>query len=283
MASSDAEIVMPPVSRQTTSQRVAQAIRTYIDEHLEPGDRLPAERNLCQMLGVGRTTLREALRVLQSQGRVSVRAGSGAYVTVPGDSNPFARWPEQLDVTVKDLLGIRLLLESPAAALAATSDVPVEEKRALLTPPLEVMEAATEASELERRVASDLAFHNAIAQLTGNPVLTTALDQLSSLLTESRRVSLSYQGRLARVQDAHTRIRDAILDGDPECAAQAMTMHLAAFGADMGIGSAQVAVPSQALRLIKVEDLADATARDLAGDGEALLDGDGTDTETSAA
>lgn len=254
---SEPKIVLPPVSRQTTSERVALAIRTYIDEHLVPGDRLPAERNLCQMLGVGRTTLREALRMLQSQGRVRVRAGSGAYVTVPGDSSPFADWPAQLDVTVKDLLGIRLLLESPAAALAAAAEVSVEEKRALLTPPLEAMEAATEASDLERRVASDLAFHNAIARLTGNPVLTTALDRLSSLLTESRRVSLSYEGRLERVQNAHLRICDAILDGEPECAAQAMTMHLAAFGADMGISSEQVAVPSQALRMVKVEDLVD--------------------------
>lgn len=265
---SDSDLQLQPVRRQTTSERVAQTVRGYIDGRLEPGDRLPAERQLCQMLGVGRTTLREAMRILQSEGRVTVRAGSGAYVTVPGETTPFAHWSERLDVTVESLLQVRLLLEPAAAALAATASLTREEKAAALTGPLETMAAATAGDQLERRVAADLAFHNAVARMSGNTALLSTLQELATPLAESRRVSLSYEQRLTHVQDAHLRIRDAIVDGDADAASAAMVEHLAAFGVDMGLGAADVMVPASAMRSLTIarlleEHSIDARARDL--------------------
>src|SRR4051812_14706800 len=89
----NAALRAPRLDRATTSARLAAALIELIDDRFEPGDRLPSERALCQAYGVGRTTLREALRTLQAHGRVDVQAGRGAYVTEPRRSTPFARWP----------------------------------------------------------------------------------------------------------------------------------------------------------------------------------------------
>jgi GntR family transcriptional repressor for pyruvate dehydrogenase complex len=207
------------------------------------------------MLGVGRTTLRESLRTLQSEGRLRVRAGSGAYVTAPGQGVALGQWAERLDATVEALLQVRLLLEPPAAALAAAAALTIGEKETALRPPLESLLRATGETELERRVAADLAFHAAVARLAGNSFLLATLEHLSTLLAESLRVGLRDARRLARVHAAHSRICDAILAGDPDAAARAMAMHLALFGSEMGLGRTTSVVPATSWSLVSVEDL----------------------------
>jgi GntR family transcriptional regulator, transcriptional repressor for pyruvate dehydrogenase complex len=249
---------IPPVRRQTTTpERVAETLRDYIDARLEPGDRLPSERALCQMLGVGRTTLREGLRILQSEGRVTVRPGSGAYVTAQEAGTGFAHWPERLDASVEELLQVRVALEPLAASLAAASGMPRADKEHALRVPLEQMDGSLDPEHLERRIAADLAFHTAVARLAGNAVLLQILAELSALLAESRRVSLSYTRRLSRVRSGHARICDAILESDPDAAAHEMMLHLASFGRDMGLGAKRFAMPTLPARFVSVEDVLD--------------------------
>jgi GntR family transcriptional repressor for pyruvate dehydrogenase complex len=252
-----------PLRRKTVSERVAETLREYIQENLQPGDRLPPERELCQRLGVGRTTLREGLRILQSERHVTVRAGSGAYVTVPGENTPFAHWPQRLDATVEELLQVRLLLEPAAAGLAAVADRLPSEKELALQPALDAMQSATDEGQLERRVEADLAFHMAVAKLGGNVVLVTVLDRIAELLAESRRVSLSYPRRVTMVHAAHGKVRDAIVSGLPDVAAREMTLHLAAFARDMGLGGRNVLLPGAPMELVKIEDLLDGQDREI--------------------
>jgi GntR family transcriptional repressor for pyruvate dehydrogenase complex len=207
------------------------------------------------MYGVGRSTLREALRILQSQGRVEVHAGRGAFATVPRSGTPFSQWPERLETTVEELLQIRMLIEPPAAAMAALSGAPRAHKEAELRAPLDQMARSIETGELERRVAADVAFHLAIAALAGNPMLLGILGELSGLLVESRRVSLSYANRLDRVNDAHGAIVEAILDGSPERAASAMAGHLARFAEDMGLGAVALVMPTGPVRAVPLGDV----------------------------
>lgn len=248
-------IGVKPVARETTTSRLADALRELIAEQLEPGDKLPSERALCQMYGVGRSTLREALRILQSQELVSVHAGRGAYVSVPREGTPFSQWPERLETTVEDLLQIRLLVEPPAAAMAALSKLPKSKKQAALRAPIDQMQRAVDDGELERRVAADVALHMAIARLAGNHLVLSILGELSGLLVESRRVSLSYQQRLERVQGGHVAICDAICAGQPEAASTAMAQHLARFACDMGLGKTTLVVPSGPARAVSLEEL----------------------------
>jgi GntR family transcriptional regulator, transcriptional repressor for pyruvate dehydrogenase complex len=246
-----------PLQRKNVSERVAETLREYIQENLQPGDRLPPERALCQRLGVGRTTLREGLRILESERRVTVRAGSGAYVTVPHESSPFAAWPQRLDATVEELLQVRLLLEPAAAAVAATADRLPAEKQLALQPALDAMERASGEGQLERRVEADLVFHMAVAKLGENVVLVTVLERIAELLAESRRVSLSFPRRVATVHAAHSRICDAIVAGQPEQAAREMIVHLAAFGRDMGLGMRNVLMPADPMQPVKIDELLD--------------------------
>lgn len=246
-----------PLKRKNVSERVADTLREYIQENLQPGDRLPPERALGQRLGVGRTTLREGLRILESERRVAVRAGSGTYVTVPNESSPFAAWPQRLDATVEELLQVRLLLEPAAAAVAATADRLPAEKQLALQPALDAMEKASEDGQLERRVEADLAFHMAVAKLGGNVVLVTVLDRIAELLAESRRVSLSYPRRVATVHAAHSNICEAIVAGQPERAAREMIVHLAAFGRDMGLGMREVLMPADPMQPVAIDELLD--------------------------
>jgi DNA-binding FadR family transcriptional regulator len=163
---------------------------------------------------------------------------------VPPPPTPFSQWPERLETTVEELLQIRLLIEPPAAAMAAVSDVDVKTKAATLREPLERMRLAIEEDALERRVAADLTFHLAIAELSQNRIVLGMLRELGGLLVESRRISLSYDERLEIVQSAHEAICDAILAGDPAGAAQAMSEHLTRFADDMGLAGTALVVPA---------------------------------------
>jgi DNA-binding transcriptional regulator YhcF (GntR family) len=105
---------LAPVRRPTLSgevaDRLAEAIRSG---ELVPGDRLPAERELGVQFGVGRTSVREALRMLQAKGMVTVRPGDGVFVAdcpTPAQQ-PMTRWDSQDQFRVDDLFEARLAIE----------------------------------------------------------------------------------------------------------------------------------------------------------------------------
>src|SRR5262245_59456553 len=114
---------MKPVTRTSLSDEIVQQIIDLISrEVLKPGDRLPSERELCKKFGVGRTSLREALRSLAVMGILDGRVGDGTFVS---DSNSkylakSLQWGLLLDrKKVQDLIETRLMLESQTAFLAA--------------------------------------------------------------------------------------------------------------------------------------------------------------------
>jgi GntR family transcriptional repressor for pyruvate dehydrogenase complex len=224
-----------PLSRETMAERLAQAIASVIDKHLRPGDQLPAERMLCRQFGVGRTTLREALRILQSQGRLTVRAGRGAFVAAPSQQRgPFATWRHDFELRIEDLYHLRLVAEPTAAGLAASRPRSRDDQRALKRAST-AMDRGIKENNLEICVQADVAFHRAVAHLSGNGLLQKLMDDLNTFMLESRRVSLSFPDRRPRVHDAHNVIMDAILADDPAAAAAGMDAHLRTFGKEMGI------------------------------------------------
>lgn len=114
---------LAPVRRVTLSGEVADRLSEAIRlGELLPGARLPAERDLGVQFGVGRTSIREALRMLQATGMVTVRAGDGVFVADYASTadHPFARWESQYQYRVEELFEVRLAIEPIAAARAAT-------------------------------------------------------------------------------------------------------------------------------------------------------------------
>ena len=111
------------MEKQTLGEKTAEKLLDMIHERgYTAGDKLPTEMELCQLLGAGRNTVREALRILVSRNIVTIRQGAGTFISekngIPDDPLGFAMMEDRRKLT-RDLLQIRVMLEAPIAALAA--------------------------------------------------------------------------------------------------------------------------------------------------------------------
>lgn len=109
--------------RRTLAESTAEEIKAMIQRNgYEPGQKLPTEKEMTDSLGVGRNTLRESLRILQSHNIVTIRQGSGTYISekygVPDDPFGFELFPDH-DKLNKDILEILVMMEPEVAAMAA--------------------------------------------------------------------------------------------------------------------------------------------------------------------
>ncbi|ACU36026.1 FadR family transcriptional regulator [Actinosynnema pretiosum subsp. pretiosum] len=203
---------------EETVERLVQAVRLGV---VSPGDRLPAERDLAARLGVSRATLREALKSLQDNGYVESRRGryGGTFITgdLPNPTSGAAGVPWELT----DALLLRAALEAGAAELAAGTALSPERRRDLRARQADCAEAGL--PDYRRK---DSRLHLAIAEAAGSPSLTAAIAdvrmRVNALLD---RIPL-LPPNLAHSNDQHTRVVDAVLDGDPEAARRAMAEHL---------------------------------------------------------
>jgi DNA-binding FadR family transcriptional regulator len=186
------------------------------------GTKIPAEPELVAALGVGRNTVREAVRALEHAGLLEPRRGDGTYVRATSDLGAaFLRRARRS--TVLDVLDVRAGLERDAAAAAAQrrTDADITAIRAAL--------AARNSAGEDRSafVAADLAFHRAVIAATGNPVLV----DLYAGLTEAVQRSVAEVDELDDAPASfpgHDELADAIEAGDPDAARAAADSYLAA-------------------------------------------------------
>ncbi len=156
---------------QLLSEQIMADIRA---QGYKPGDRLPTEKALCEQLGAGRNTVREALKLLASRNVVEIRHGSGTFVSdkqgVADDPLGFALVADQEQLT-RDLLQVRCMIEPPIAALAAqyATQEEIDKLEAILLEMERVMEARGDYAELDMR------FHAQIAECTHNIVMETLI------------------------------------------------------------------------------------------------------------
>ncbi len=199
---------------------------------LEPGERLPPERELCSYLGVSRTVVREALNLLEARGLISIEHGRGAVVS---GGNPRAV-RETLGLllrvqskTLWELLEIRKILEVEVAGLAAERTGPedVESMRLQLDRMRESIDAP------EGYVDADVEFHALLARGTRNDVLLTMLEPVVDLLRASRQVSASRPGTALRALGEHEEILRRVEAGDTAGAREEMRAHLARTAEDI--------------------------------------------------
>jgi GntR family transcriptional repressor for pyruvate dehydrogenase complex len=220
---------LPAVERKTVSTQVAERLLGLIrDGRYLPGQRLPTERELCTTLGVGRSTVREAMRWLVVAGVVDIRPGRGAVVTaVSSDTLPVGvAVSAVLDrQALEELAEVRRLLEPEVAAIAAQRVRPPQLER--MRRSMREMQAAAAAGDEEAFVIGDLAFHDALAEAAQNVVLRRMLGSVQDLLRASRVRTIRVPGAAERASLGHARIAEAVAAGDPEAARQAMRAHLA--------------------------------------------------------
>ncbi len=217
---------LEPVRKTKVYEEVVEQIqRLILDGRLKPGDKLPAERELAEAFGVSRTSVRDAIRVLELTGLVEPRQGEGTVVRdLTPDSliNPLASLLLRNSTLLAELLEVRRMLEPPIAARAATH-ASVEEMTRLQ----EILHRQKEKVRRgELAIDDDSEFHYTIATAAKNRVVLKVLDVLMDLLRESRERSLQVQGRLQKSLAGHRRILDAIQRRDPAAAEAAMRQHI---------------------------------------------------------
>jgi GntR family transcriptional repressor for pyruvate dehydrogenase complex len=219
--------VEPIKSTRIYEEIVRQVKQLIADGKLKSGDQLPPERDLAEKFMVSRTSVREALRALQSRGLVEIRAGEGAFVrdiSVEMLIEPLALVILPHREAVGELFEARRLLEPAIAALAArrASREELAEMERILE------DQAKEVAHGRTGVAQDTALHAAIAHSAHNRAITRIVSALMDLLSQSREESLHTPGRPTRSHEDHRRVLEAIKHRDEAAAHRAMLDHLIA-------------------------------------------------------
>ncbi len=226
---SDAVFSPVPVRNafEVTVERLASAIRLGV---LAAGDRLPAERDLADQLGVSRMTLREAIRALREVGLVESRRGRSGGTFVRVSSPPRRRAPRQIGRSMgahlQDALDMRRIVEPGAAELAASRRL----DRSELDPVWRCLDQSGSARPPARRIA-DSRLHLAIAETAGSPSLASAVAQVQLTLDELLRAIPVLAANIAHSDAQHEQIVDAIAHGNAEAARASMCEHVDATAA----------------------------------------------------
>jgi GntR family transcriptional regulator, transcriptional repressor for pyruvate dehydrogenase complex len=224
----DQPIELGPIKSTRIYEEIVRQVKQLIGEgRLKTGDRLPPERELAEKFVVSRTSVREALRALESLGFIEIRAGEGTFVravSVDALVGPLALMMTSQREAIGELFEARRVLEPAIAALAASRATPDE---------IQDMERILESQAREvtagrTGLAEDAAFHTAIGAAAHNHAITRIVHAIMDLLTQSREESLNTPGRPTRSHQDHRRILQAIAKRNPSAARQAMLDHLVA-------------------------------------------------------
>lgn len=230
---------MQPIVRVSLSDKIIEQIVDLIARNvLKPGERLPSERELCKRFGVGRSSLREALRSLAVMGILEGKVGEGTYVSA--NNNKYLekawQWGLLLDPQkVQDLLETRLMLEAQTAFWAAQRVSAEELEQIEMT--LAGMAAAIDRPETY--LENDVNFHLLIAQATHNSMLNSLLTMTRGYLQEWIKRSLiepeegANQKRAESSLAEHKRIVGALHQGNADQAREAMEAHILSSSLDL--------------------------------------------------
>jgi GntR family transcriptional repressor for pyruvate dehydrogenase complex len=204
-------------------QALKQLRARILEKEFGAGGELPPEGGLAQMLGVSRTVIREAMRMLQAEGLVEVAQGRRARVkpaTAQFAVETMVSLVKRSDGTLLDLIEVRIPLERAIAGLAA--------ERATVEQ-MEMMEDAIHsqvtAPKLSEQIDADLRFHSLLAASTGNAVFEMFLGTLAELLRESFSRT-NFKTGAERAVCGHRGVLEAIRQRDVAAAQREMTSHL---------------------------------------------------------
>jgi GntR family transcriptional regulator, transcriptional repressor for pyruvate dehydrogenase complex len=219
------KIAAPRAGRVDLVQNVVTVLSDQIiSGQFAPNLPIPPEGQLSQQMGVSRTVIREAMRILVTRGLVEVAQGKLPRVKPVDPSHvidSLSTFLQRADHSLLHLIEVRRLLETAIAAMAAERVTP-EQIAAMEEANRQLIEAKT----LDQQIDVDLRFHALIAEATKNPVFGILLEPLAHLMRLSRKTTLSRTG-VARAASDHHEILNAIRRGDSEAARSAMLDHLA--------------------------------------------------------
>jgi len=217
------------VEKKRAYEDIVQQVVSLIENgKLKRGDQLPSERELTETFKVSRTTVREAIRTLESMKLLECRQGTGNYILASSEEaliQPLASALFNKKDDIRDIFFIRKILEPHVARLAAENAVPqdIKEMETILLKQEECI------SRGENIIETDSAFHNLMAKATTNRVMERLITALIGLLRQSREGYLTEDEndiRAKRSLAGHRQILSAIEKGDFTAAQKSMLHHL---------------------------------------------------------
>ena len=212
------------VNQKLLVPQIEDQLMMYIhQEQLTTGSKLPSEHKLGGLFGVGRSTVREAVKSLVSKGILEVKRGSGTYVKsteiIVDDPLGLAQFKDKYRLAM-ELFDVRILLEPEVAATACQKATEEDKKH--------IKELCDEVEQLYlsgvNHIQKDMEFHSAIAKASGNHVVEVLLPVIFTAITTF--ANLTHRKLQRETIETHREITDAILRGDSMGAKCAMIMHL---------------------------------------------------------
>jgi GntR family transcriptional repressor for pyruvate dehydrogenase complex len=214
-----------PIPRNNLAETVAKQLLSAVrSQELAPGERIPSERELMNALGVGRSTIREAINGLAMLGALEIRHGQGAFVANPeaGAGPPHAIAIALARGVTRDLFEARRVLEPQVARLAASrrTDADLRELARALEDHRQAI--VTGASAVEPSVR----FHVMIGEAARSEVLAGFVASAAQIMTARGPVLEAESGYREWEIGQHRLVFEPIQQGDPEAADQRMRAHL---------------------------------------------------------
>jgi DNA-binding FadR family transcriptional regulator len=214
-----------PVQRHPLAAQAADVLLERLRAGEWPlGHKLPGETTLAAQLGVGRSTLREAIRELSGKGILDTRQGSGVFVTaldVPENRDAVLR-----KASIVSVIEARIAIEAEAAGLAAERRTPAD----LRTMRRALMERRADGQSIDEHVDADMGFHRAVVLAAHNDVFTELFDGFIPRVRTAMIDMLKIRPLVSEEADhaLHTALVQAVADRDPQAATEFSRSHLAA-------------------------------------------------------
>jgi GntR family transcriptional regulator, transcriptional repressor for pyruvate dehydrogenase complex len=213
--------------RVRLSEQIVDEIKRMIrEEGFSDGDRFYSENELTRKLNVSRTSIREAVRMLEMAGQVKVRHGKGIFVkdASGNDFEPFAEWLKQHEITLIDHFEVRDIIDPRVAAYAAQNakDLDIEKMRIVCNEFADTVASG----RVETLIEKDREFHRLLAKSTGNKALYALITTMTTSLNEGWFSSLQIPGRPEKTVIEHRKILKAVASGNAEKAENAMKTHI---------------------------------------------------------
>ena len=219
------------MQKENLSQRTAETLRAQIleEKRYQYGEKLPNENELSETLGISRTTLREAIRILISEGLLVVKRGRGTFVADQFDQYTDSSMDVQelfkMKVTLRDLYETRLIFEPQAAALACkrATDKEIEQ---ILARGEECQRQVKLNPQGKDRIASESAFHGAIIKAAHNDFLSQFMPTLTQTIEQTFALNYNLDVIAEDAYKDHILIMDFLKKRDGEAIKSAVTIHL---------------------------------------------------------
>ena len=212
------------IDKKLLGAQIEDSLMNYIlQEPLQIGQKIPNEFELAEKFGVGRSTIREAVKSLVSKGILEVKRGSGTYVISTNSLNDDPLGLSKFDNKYKlalELFEVRLMLEPEIASLTAKYESEEEAQQ--------IKKLCDETEHLylkgENHIPKDIEFHTCIARGSKNRVIETLIPIINTAVMTF--ANMTSRTLMRETIETHRAVVNAILDKDPIGAKCAMVMHL---------------------------------------------------------